>query len=87
MQTLGGRVGLGRLLGVEHQLQHAAAVAHVDEDDPAVVAAAVHPAGHAHVVSRGVGGAHGGVRAKALCTDHAAPPAMRPTSSATGTST
>mgnify|MGYP003351657042 CR=1 FL=1 len=48
MQALGGRVGLRCLLGVEHQLQHAAAVAKVDEEQPAVVALAMHPLGPPH---------------------------------------
>src|SRR4029079_15483634 len=38
--------GLGRVLGVEDELADAGAVAQVDEDEAAVVAAAVGPAGH-----------------------------------------
>ena len=87
MQALGGRVGLRGLLGVEHQLQHAAAIAQVDEDDAAVITTAVHPSGNAHVLPGGLGGAHRGVRAKACCTDHAPPPDSRATRSETGTST
>jgi hypothetical protein len=34
---------------VERELQEPGTVAQVDEDDPAVVAPPVHPAGHAHV--------------------------------------
>ena len=40
-----GRVRLGGRLRVEDELDEAGAVAQVDEDQPAVVAAAVHPAG------------------------------------------
>ena len=46
-QPLGQRVGLGRRLGVEDELDDPGAVAQVDEDQPAVVAAAMHPAGDA----------------------------------------
>ena len=42
---LGGHEGRARLLGVEGALHEPAAVAHVDEDQAAVVAAAVDPAG------------------------------------------
>ena len=48
-QPLGGGVRLGGGLGVEDELHEARAVAQVDEDQPAVVAPAVHPAGDAHV--------------------------------------
>src|SRR5690606_7854328 len=41
-QALGG--GEGGVVRIEHDLRQARAVAQVDEDDPAVVAAAVHPA-------------------------------------------
>ena len=53
---LGERVRLRRFLRVEDDLQDARAVAQVDEHQAAVVAAAVHPAGHAHVLAdaRGV---------------------------------
>ena len=39
-----------RRLGVERQLDDPGAVAQVDEDDAAMVAPAVHPPGHAHVL-------------------------------------
>jgi hypothetical protein len=44
-------LGLGehrRRVGIEDHLQQAVAIAQVDEDDAAVVAPAVHPAGHRH---------------------------------------
>ena len=41
---MGLLVGIGLGLGVEDDLHDAFAVAQVDEDDPAVVAAAMHPA-------------------------------------------
>ena len=47
-----GRVRVGRGLGVEHELHESRAVAQVDEDQPAVVAAAVHPAGDARLRCR-----------------------------------
>ena len=50
-QRLGGGVRLGRLLGAEHELEQPGAVAQVDEDQPAVVAPAVHPAGHPHALA------------------------------------
>ena len=50
-QPLGDGVGLARRLGMEDELDEARAVAQVDEDQPAVVAAAVHPAGDAHGVA------------------------------------
>ena len=50
-QPLGERERLRRRLGVEDELQDAAAVAQVDEDQAAVVAAAVHPARDAHLVA------------------------------------
>ena len=43
-QPLGERVRGGRRLGVEDELHDPGAVAQVDEDQPAVVAAPVHPA-------------------------------------------
>ena len=46
-QRLGERVRLGGRLGVEDELDDARAVAQVDEDQAAVVAAAVDPAGDA----------------------------------------
>ena len=49
-------VAFGRELLVEHHLDDAAAVAQVEEDQVAVVAAAVYPAHHNHVFA-GVGGA------------------------------
>ena len=53
-QRLGGAMGVGRQLGVEHHLHHALAVAQVDEDKVAVVAPAMHPPGQcnprAHVL-------------------------------------
>ena len=54
-QTVGALVGLRRVLGVEHELQQPRPVAQVDEDQPAVVAPPVHPAGHAHLVAGPVG--------------------------------
>ncbi len=42
---------LGRLLGAEHELEEPGPVAQVDEDQPAVVAAAVHPARDAHLLA------------------------------------
>ena len=42
---------LRRVLGVEHELRHAALVAEVDEDETAVVAAARRPAGERHLAS------------------------------------
>ena len=50
-QRLRGGVRLGRLLRAEHELEQPAAVAQVDEDEPAVVAPAVHPAGHPHALA------------------------------------
>ena len=50
-QPPGRRVRLGRLLGPEDELEQPGAVAQVDEDQPAVVAAAVHPAGDAHLLA------------------------------------
>ena len=46
-QPLGGGEQLGPVLGMKDELQQSRAVAQVDEDQPAVVAAAVHPAGDA----------------------------------------
>ncbi len=64
-QALGG--GEGGVVRIEHDLRQARAVAQVDEDDPAVVAAAVHPAvqgdGLAEMVTAnlaGVAGTHAG---------------------------
>ena len=45
-------VRLGRGLGMEHELHDPGAVAQVDEDQPAVIAAAVHPAGDARLACR-----------------------------------
>ena len=47
-QPLGGGVRLRGGLGMEDELDQPAAVAQVDEDQPAVVAPAVDPAGDAH---------------------------------------
>ena len=47
-QPLGHGVRLGRALGVEDELHEPGAVAQVDEDQAAVIAPPVHPAGHAH---------------------------------------
>ena len=44
-----------RLVGVEDQLDQSGAVAQVDEDESAVVAAAVHPAGDPHLRVDAVG--------------------------------
>ena len=48
---VGGGIGLLGLLRVEHHLGDAVAVAQVDEDQRAVVAAAVHPARQAHLLA------------------------------------
>ncbi len=40
-----------RQVRVEHHLQQPLAIAHVDEDDPAMVAPPVHPAGHRDVLA------------------------------------
>jgi hypothetical protein len=48
-QLLGLCVGV--VLGMEDELDQAAAIAQVDEDQPAVVAPAVHPPGHAQLLS------------------------------------
>ena len=48
-------VRLGRVLGMEHDLHHAVAIAQVDEGDAAVVAAVGHPAAQGHL-GPGVGG-------------------------------
>ena len=53
-QPLRQRVRLGRRLRMEDELDDAGAVAQVDEDQAAVVAAAVDPAGHAHRARRRV---------------------------------
>ena len=53
-QPLGGRERLG-LVGVEDELDDPGAVAEVDEDEPAVVATAVHPAGDARARSGAAG--------------------------------
>jgi len=37
--------------GVEHDLQQPLTIAQVDENDPAVIAPAVHPAGHADLLA------------------------------------
>ena len=42
---VGQLVSLGGQLRIEHNLNHTGAVPQVDEDDPAVVPAAAHPAG------------------------------------------
>ena len=67
-QPLGQRVRVGRRLGVEDELDDAGAVAQVDEDQPAVVAPAVDPAGHAHALADagGVELAGPGVAVRAL---------------------
>ena len=64
-QALGG--GEGGVVRIEHDLGQARAIAQVDEDDPAVVAAAVHPAeqgdGLAEMVTAnlaGIAGTHAG---------------------------
>ena len=76
-EPAGRGVRLGRLLGPEHELEQPGPVAQVDEDQPAVVAAAVHPAGHAHllahVVRRAAGrpsGSGSGWGAEASRADH-----------------
>ena len=56
VRTARRRVRLRRLRRVEDELHEAAAVAQVDEDQAAVVAPAVHPAGEAHLAAH-VGGA------------------------------
>ena len=55
-ERVGALVRLGRVLGMEDELKDARAVAHVDEDQPAVVAPAVHPAGHPRLGVGAVGG-------------------------------
>ena len=55
-ERVGPLVRLGRVLGMEHELDDSRAVAQVDEDQPAVVAPAVHPAGHAGIGVGPVGG-------------------------------
>ncbi len=55
-RLLGERVRLGDARRVEHELDHAAAVAEVDEDEIAVVAPARDPAGETHLATD-VGGA------------------------------
>ena len=47
-------VRFGRVLGVEHELDDARAVAQVDEDQSAVIPPAVHPTGYAGVGVRAV---------------------------------
>ena len=42
---------VGRVLGVEHELRDARLVAEVDEDEPAVIAAARRPAGERHLAA------------------------------------
>ena len=58
-ELVAGPVGDGvsgrRLLGVHHDLRHAVAIAQIQEDEMAVVAAAMHPAGHADGAARVVG--------------------------------
>jgi hypothetical protein len=44
-------VGIGLHLGIEDDLNDAFAIAKIDEDDPAVVAAAVHPSHEDHFFS------------------------------------
>ena len=53
---MGPLVRLRRVLGMEHELDDPGAIAQVDEDQAAVVAAAVHPAGHAGLGVGAVGG-------------------------------
>ena len=71
----------GALLGVEHELHDPRAVAQVDEDQPAVVAAAVHPAGDARLGAGAVGGRARrtrvavAVRARRRASRRPAPPA------------
>ena len=55
-QLVGDLVRRAGALGVEHELQQPRAVAQVDEDQAAVVAAAVYPTGDADLAAR-VGGA------------------------------
>ncbi len=51
-----GFAGLWRALGMEHELDDPGAVAQVDEDQPAVVAPAVHPAGNSRARACALGG-------------------------------
>ncbi len=55
-EAMRGGVGLWRRVGVEHELDDPGAVAQVDEDQPAVVAAAVDPAGDARLRAGPLGG-------------------------------
>ena len=55
-QVLGQREGVAGGLRVYDELHEARAVAQVDEDQPAVVAAAVDPAGHADLGAAARGG-------------------------------
>ena len=79
-QPLGERVGVGGGLGVEDELDDPGAVAQVDEDQPAVVAAAVHPAGHAHgrvdVAGAQLAGPRVAVEVRARGPHRALPPRM-----------
>src|SRR4029079_19395966 len=55
-QALGERVRVAGRLGMEDELHDPRAVAQVDEDQAAVVAPPVHPAGHAHGLPDARGG-------------------------------
>src|SRR6185437_13306664 len=55
-QRVSGLVCLWRCLGVQHELQQPGAVSQVDEDQPAVVSAAVHPARDARLRASALGG-------------------------------
>ena len=48
---IGDTVSLGRLGGVEHDLDQAAAIAQIDEDQVAVVTAAVDPASQLYILA------------------------------------
>jgi hypothetical protein len=50
------RVRVRRALGVDHELHRARSVSQVDEDQPAVVAAAVHPPRNARLCAGALGG-------------------------------
>ncbi len=54
-QPMGHRVGLGRAVGVQDELDDPGALSHVDEDQSAVVAPAVHPAGDPDLAARPLG--------------------------------
>jgi hypothetical protein len=69
-QLVRARMRLGRHLGAKHHLDQTLAVAQVDEDQAAVIAAAMHPArDHDLLVDRSRG--HGAARVRSAQTGHA----------------